>query len=159
MGWTKQQGLQVAMNIHVTISSTDPQFAATTATAGGLTRDTVNVQFGSDNYEFDWSNPAQLQAYFNLHQPFEQLGVRQWWLDYCINCGNSTASNTHVAPDNFINQAYAREAATRGLRRIPFSRIGSSAQRLVTPAATRSARGRSGATPCSSPATLRPPGT
>ena len=128
MGWTKQQGLQVAMNIHVTISSTDPQFAATTATAGGLTRDTVNVQFGSDNYEFDWSNPAQLQAYFNLHQPFEQLGVRQWWLDYCINCGNSTASNTHVAPDNFINQAYAREAATRGLRGFSFSRIGSSAQ-------------------------------
>ena len=129
MTWTKQQGLQVAMNIHVTILASDPQFASTNATARGLTLDTVNTQFeGLNNYEFDWSNPAQLKAYFNLHQQFEKLGVRQWWLDYCTNCGNSTASDMHVAPDNFINQAYAWEAAARGLRGFSFGRIGSSPQ-------------------------------
>jgi alpha-glucosidase (family GH31 glycosyl hydrolase) len=124
MTWTKQQGLQTSLNIHPTISTADPQFAAANATAGGLTPEPGNT--GND--EFDWSKPAQLKAYFNLHQPFEQQGVREWWLDYCTGCGNSTASDMHVAPDNFINQAYAQDGAARGLRGFSFGRIGSSEQ-------------------------------
>ena len=132
LDWTKQQGLAVSMNIHTTIAGDDPQFAAANATAGGLTRDTVNTQFGPNNYLFDWSQPAQRKAYFDLHQPFEQQGVRQWWLDYCTNCGNSTASDPHVAPDNLINQAYADDMAAKGLRGFSFGRIGSSPQAANT---------------------------
>jgi hypothetical protein len=131
LNWTSQQGLAVSMNIHSTITGSDPRFPTANATAGGLTRDTVDTQFGT-TYQFDWSNPAQLKAYFDLHQPFAQQGVRQWWLDYCTGCGNSTASDVHVAPDNFINQAYARDAAARGLRGFSFGRIGSSAQAANT---------------------------
>ena len=124
MAWTRQQGLQTSFNIHVGINGSDPKFAATNSAAGGLTPDPTR---GGD-YEFDWSNPSQLAAYFSLHQPFEQQGVREWWLDYCSGCGNSTASDPHVAPDNFINQAYARDNAARGLRAFSFGRIGSSEQ-------------------------------
>jgi alpha-glucosidase (family GH31 glycosyl hydrolase) len=123
MTWTKQQGLQTAFNIHVGISGSDPQFPAANATAGGLSPDPTR----SGDYEFDWSNPNQLAAYFNLHKPFEQQGVREWWLDYC-GCGNSTASDPHVAPGNFINQAYAQDGTARGLRGFSFGRVGSSAQ-------------------------------
>ncbi|HEV7963726.1 MAG TPA: ricin-type beta-trefoil lectin domain protein [Actinoplanes sp.] len=101
LAWTKQQGLSVAMNIHPSIAENDPKFATANAQAGGLTAD------GTGTRRFDWSVPAQLSAYLNLHRPFSDQGVRTWWLDYCTGCGASTASDPHVAPDNMINQAYA----------------------------------------------------
>ncbi|MFI0723704.1 ricin-type beta-trefoil lectin domain protein [Streptomyces sp. NPDC021224] len=122
LDWTKQQGLSVAMNIHPSINGDDPRFAAANSAAGGLTVDSGNT------YRFDWSSSAQLGAYLGLHQPFEQQGVREWWLDYCGGCGGSTASDPHVAPDNLINQAYADDAAARGLRGFSFARIGGSEQ-------------------------------
>lgn len=129
MAWTQQQGLETAFNIHTSISGSDPQFAAANAAAGGLTPEPAGIDVGgSGNYQFDWSNPSQLSAYLGLHQPFEKQGVREWWLDYCAGCGNSTASDPHVAPDNFINQAYAQDGAARGLRGFAFGRIGSSEQ-------------------------------
>ena len=54
--------------------------------------------------------------------------MREWWLDYCGGCGNSTASDPHVGPDNFVNQPYAQDGAARGLRGFSFGRIGSSEQ-------------------------------
>ena len=125
MTWTKQQGLETALNIHVGVNSADPQFATANSAAGGLTVDPTR---GGGDYQFDWSNPNQLAAYFQLHKSFEQQGVREWWLDYCGGCGNSTASDPHVAPDNFINQAYAQDGTARGLRGFSFGRIGSSSQ-------------------------------
>ncbi|MBY8882836.1 ricin-type beta-trefoil lectin domain protein [Actinacidiphila acidipaludis] len=123
LNWTRQQGLSVSMNIHTSIQGDDPKFAAANSQAGGLTRE------GTGNtYDFDWSKPAQLAAYLSLHQPFEQQGVREWWLDYCTGCGASTASDPQVAPDNLINQAYADEAAARGLRGFSFARVGGSQQ-------------------------------
>jgi hypothetical protein len=122
LDWTKQQGLSVAMNIHPSINGDDPKFATANSQAGGLTVDSGNT------YRFDWSNPAQLAAYLNLHQSFEQQGVREWWLDYCGGCGGSTASDSHVAPDNLINQAYADDATAKGLRGFSFARLGGSEQ-------------------------------
>ncbi|WP_329172457.1 ricin-type beta-trefoil lectin domain protein [Streptomyces sp. NBC_01477] len=122
VNWTKQQGLAVAMNIHPSINGDDPRFAAANSQAGGLTVDSGNT------YRFDWSSPSQLAAYLGLHQPFEQQGVREWWLDYCGGCGGSTASDPHVAPDNLINQAYADDAAAKGLRGFSFARLGGSEQ-------------------------------
>jgi hypothetical protein len=122
LDWTKQQGLSVSMNVHPSIAGDDPRFAATNSAAGGLTPQ------GDGDYDFDWSKPAQLAAYMSLHKPFEQQGVRTWWLDYCTGCGASTASDPHVAPDNLINQAYADDAAARGLRGFSFARIGGAEQ-------------------------------
>ncbi|WP_432992460.1 ricin-type beta-trefoil lectin domain protein [Dactylosporangium sp. CA-233914] len=119
MNWTKAQGLDVSLNVHTSIAGNDPKFATANSQAGGLAAD-------GGNYVFDWSKPAQLTAYMNLHKPFEQQGVRTWWLDYCSGCGASTASNPHVSPDTWINQAYADAAAARGLRGYSFGRIGGS---------------------------------
>ncbi|WP_069466185.1 ricin-type beta-trefoil lectin domain protein [Actinacidiphila rubida] len=123
LNWTKQQGLSVSMNIHPAIESSDPRFAAANSQAGGLTQ-----EGGGTRYDFDWSKSGQLAAYLSLHQPFEQQGVREWWLDYCTGCGSSTTSDPQVAPDNFINQAYADDAAARGLRGFSFARVGGSQQ-------------------------------
>ncbi|WP_371483765.1 ricin-type beta-trefoil lectin domain protein [Kitasatospora sp. NBC_00315] len=118
MNWTRSQGLAVSLNIHPTIDSADPQFAATNSAAGGLASD------GGSTYRFDWSDPKQLAAYLALHQPIEQQGVREWWLDAC--CDGSSASDPHVTPDGLINQAYADDGAAKGLRGFAFSRIGGS---------------------------------
>ena len=120
MNWTKQQGLSVSMNIHSSIDSGDPQFATANAQAGGLTNT------GGTNYVWNWSSPQQLQSYFNLHQPFEQQGVREWWLDWC--CDSSFVSDPNVTPDAFINAAYAADGNTKGERGYAFSRMGSSYQ-------------------------------
>jgi alpha-glucosidase (family GH31 glycosyl hydrolase) len=122
LSWTKSQGLSVSMNIHPSIAPNDAQFATADAQAGGLTAQDANT------YRFDWSVPAQLRAYLNLHQGFEKQGVRAWWLDYCTSCGASTVSDPQVAPDNLINQAYADNSTSKGLRGFTFSRIGGSEQ-------------------------------
>ncbi|GHF70271.1 alpha-xylosidase [Amycolatopsis bartoniae] len=119
LNWTQQQGLSTALNIHTSIAGNDPQFAKANATAGGLIPES-----GNNQYDFDWSDPAHLKAYFDLHQPFEQQGVREWWLDYCTTCGGSLTSDPHVAPDNFINQAYADDGTARGVRGFSFARLG-----------------------------------
>jgi hypothetical protein len=119
LNWTKQQGLDVTMNIHPEIDSTDPKFAAANSAAGGL-----GVQSDGHTHYFDWANPSQLAAYQSLHQPFEQQGVRAWWLDYCGGCGASISSDPHIGADNLINQAYADHDRSRGLRGFAFSRIG-----------------------------------
>jgi hypothetical protein len=124
MTWAAQQGLSVTLNIHPSIAGNDPRFAAANARAGGLLQE--NPGAPDPQFRFDWSRPAQLAAYLDLHQPFEQQGVRTWWLDYCTSCGSSTASDPHVAPDNLINQAYADRGAARGLRGFSFARIGGS---------------------------------
>jgi alpha-glucosidase (family GH31 glycosyl hydrolase) len=121
--WTKAQGLSLSLNIHPTIDSGDPRFAATNSAAGGLAREGTG-----STYDFDWSMPSQLSAYLALHQNFETQGVREWWLDYCPNCGSSFASDPHVAPDNLINQAYVDDATSKGLRGFSFARIGGSEQ-------------------------------
>jgi len=122
MNWTRQQGLSVSLNIHPSIANNDPKFAAANAQAGGLIAD------GGNQYRWDWTNPAHLRSYLTLHDPFEQQGVREWWLDYCTGCGGSRAGDPQVAADNFINQAYADDARARGLRGFSFARIGGAEQ-------------------------------
>ncbi|MEV4315527.1 ricin-type beta-trefoil lectin domain protein [Actinocrispum sp. NPDC049592] len=122
MTWAGQQGLSVSMNIHPSIAGDDPKFATASQQAGGLPAD------GGNQYHWDWTNPAHLRSYLNVHDPFEQQGVREWWLDYCTGCGASRASDPHVAADNVINQAYADDATARGLRGFSFARIGGAEQ-------------------------------
>jgi alpha-glucosidase (family GH31 glycosyl hydrolase) len=73
---------------------------------------------------FDWTNPAQLDAYFALHQPFEQQGVDFFWLDWCCDASSATAPG--LSSDTWINSRYAARERARGLRWLAFSRMGAS---------------------------------
>jgi hypothetical protein len=123
LGWAKQQGLNVTLNVHAGIDASDPNFAQAQQTAqGGLQR--AAQCFSPQCYRFDWSDPAQAQAWFDLHHPFEQQGVRQWWLDWC--CTDSVVDLPGLTPDSWINEQYAKHTDARGLRGFVLARVGSS---------------------------------
>jgi VCBS repeat-containing protein len=118
--WAASQGLHNTLNIHPSIVPSDPQFAQAQATAkGGLTQ-------SGGSYVFDWGNPDQLKAYFDLHQTMEQQGVDFWWLDWC--CDGSYSSLPGVTPDAWINQQYADDTAKNIGRGFAFSRAFGSLQ-------------------------------
>ncbi|WP_107498737.1 TIM-barrel domain-containing protein [Actinacidiphila yeochonensis] len=105
--WAQSQGLHNTLNIHSSIKSDDPQFAAAEATAKGkLTKDSCSGSVCT--YTFDFGDPDQLKAYMDLHQDMEQAGADFWWLDWC--CDNSDSSLQGVTPDAWINQQYASDA-------------------------------------------------
>ncbi|WP_367651840.1 TIM-barrel domain-containing protein [Curtobacterium sp. MCPF17_052] len=96
------EGIHNTLNIHPSISSQDPKFAQAWDTAKGkLTKG------DGDRYLFDWSDPDQLKAYFDLHTSLQPEGVDMWWLDWCCS-ENSKYSANGVTPDAFINQQYAK---------------------------------------------------
>jgi hypothetical protein len=119
----KQKGINATLNVHAAISGDDPRFAAAQATAKGkLTPATSS--FAPNPYRFDWTDPDQAAAFTQLHKPFEDQGVRQWWLDYC--CDDSIVSTPGVTADSWVNELYRRDGDARGLRGFSLSRIGSS---------------------------------
>ena len=123
VNWAKQQGLNVALNVHAGIDASDPNFAhAQQVAQGGLQR--AAQCFSPACYRFDWSNQAQAAAWFGLHQPFEQQGVRQWWLDWC--CTDSVVNMPGLTPDSWINELYAKHTDARGLRGFVLARVGAS---------------------------------
>ncbi|WP_406639436.1 TIM-barrel domain-containing protein [Amycolatopsis sp. WGS_07] len=99
--WAHDQGLHTTLNIHPSIRATDPQFPAAQATAKGK----LQPGCGNDCYIFDFGDPDQLRAYFDLHRTMEQQGNDVWWLDWC--CDGSKSSLPGVTPDAWINQQYA----------------------------------------------------
>ena len=94
------EGIHNTLNIHPTISGSDPKFPEAQATAQGKL-----TQGDGDRWLFDWSDPDQLQAYFDLHDDTQAAGVDNWWLDWCCS-ENSRYSANGVTPDAFINQQY-----------------------------------------------------
>jgi hypothetical protein len=130
LSWAHDQGLSVALNVHPSINGDDPQFSATDARAGGLTKDTgtcqVLVATPSGCFVFDWTKPRQLDAYFALHDAIESDGADLWWLDWC--CDGSSAQAPGLSADTWINSRYAERNARRGTRWPVLSRIGGSYQ-------------------------------
>lgn len=118
--WTKQQGLQLGLNVHPSIVPYDQKFAQTEQTAGKPLAQGQCLWVPLTCKVFDWSDPKQLQAYHDLHDPFEDEGVRLWWLDWC--CETSKASARGITPDTFINAEYARRAEAKGERGFVLSR-------------------------------------
>ena len=115
--WAHSKGLEVGLNVHPSISLSDPSFAAANAAAAGLAPDSgrcfshvrdANVRCAV----FDWARRDQAAAYFDLHAPFESQGVDFWWLDW--NSDESDAQAPGLTPDAWINSLYAAREAARG---------------------------------------------
>ena len=104
--WAHAHGLHTALNIHPSIAQNDPQYPSATATAGGslLPNGSGDCPSGTSCFGFDWGNPSQLKAYFDLHDLLRDEGNDIWWLDWC--CDNSISSLAGVTPDAWINQNY-----------------------------------------------------
>ena len=117
--WAHSQGLHTTLNVHPSIQQTDPQYPQALAAAGGTL-----PSCGTGQYCFDWGNPAQLSAYFGLHQQIQNQGDDFWWLDWC--CDSSTSSLPGVTPDSWINQNYAWDTDSTVGRGFAFSRAYSS---------------------------------
>ncbi|HEX4719034.1 MAG TPA: TIM-barrel domain-containing protein [Thermoleophilaceae bacterium] len=123
LDWAKQQGLNVALNVHAGIDASDPKFPQAQQIAGGKLQRAAQC-FSPTCYRFDWSDQDQAKAWFSLHHPFEQQGVRQWWLDWC--CTDSFVGMAGLTPDSWINELYAKDIDAEGLRGFDLARLGSS---------------------------------
>ncbi|WAL68615.1 carbohydrate-binding protein [Amycolatopsis cynarae] len=123
--WAHEQGLHTTLNIHPSILASDPQFPAAQATAKGKLKP-GGCGGGGDCFVFDFGDPDQLRAYFDLHRPMEQQGNDFWWLDWC--CDGSISSLAGVTPDAWINQQYATDTAKTTGRGFAFSRAYGSLQ-------------------------------
>jgi hypothetical protein len=129
LSWAHTKGLDVALNVHPSISTQDPAYAAADAAAGGLDQDGGRcVAFipaePAPCGVWDWARREHVQSYFSLHQPFEKQGVDFWWLDW--NSDGSGADAPGLTPDAWINSLYAQRQGDRGSRWVPLSRIGAS---------------------------------
>ena len=132
--WARDQGIEVGLNLHPSISSSDPQFAATQQRAGGGLQEDPGCRVTQADPNglcmvFDWTDPKQLDAYFGLHESFERdfgAGAGFWWLDWC--CDGSRADAPGLTPDTWINQKYFERQRARGSRWPSFQRMGGSFQ-------------------------------
>lgn len=127
LAWAASQGVHVTLNIHSSIATADPQYAAAQAAAGG-TLATTSCTDGPCAV-FDWSQLAQAEANFGLQQPLQDEGVAFSWLDWC--CDSSTASMAGITPDSWINHLYAQQMVNVGERGFVLSRIGASLQNQI----------------------------
>ncbi|GII22651.1 hypothetical protein Pme01_22480 [Planosporangium mesophilum] len=123
LDWAKGQRLNVALNVHAGIDASDPRFAQAQQTAGGALQRAAQC-FSPTCYRFDWADPRQAKAWFDLHEPFQQQGVRQWWLDWC--CTDSVVDLPGLTPDSWINELYAENTDAQALRGFVLARIGAS---------------------------------
>ncbi|MGC5167999.1 TIM-barrel domain-containing protein [Luteimicrobium sp. DT211] len=108
--WAHGEGLHTALNIHPSIDANDPHFAQAQATAKGKLQNGV----------FDWGDPDQLKAYFDLHDAMGAEGNDLWWLDWC--CDSSYSSLAGVTGDAWINLQYANATDKTVGRGFAFSR-------------------------------------
>jgi len=129
--WARDNGLETGLNIHPSINSRDPRFAETQQRSNGklTASDSCRVTQADSQGQcmvFDWTDPAQLSAYMDLHGTFERDGAGFWWLDWC--CDGSHADAPGLTPDTWINKQYFDRQRARGSRWPAFSRIGGSYQ-------------------------------
>ena len=129
--WAHEQGIEVGLNIHPSINSRDARFEETNQRAGGnlAVDDGCRIVQADTNGQcmvFDWADPKHLDAYFALHEQFENQGADFWWLDWC--CDGARAEATGLTPDTWINKHYFDRQRARGSRWPAFQRIGASFQ-------------------------------
>ena len=130
LAWAHGEGLDVALNVHPSISGADPRLAEAERRSGGLDPDQTprcnlveRDPFDAGCRTFDWARARQVDAYFWLHEPFEADGIDLWWLDWCCDASKSSAAG--LTGDPWINELYRRRSEARGKRWPVMSRIGS----------------------------------
>jgi hypothetical protein len=138
LNFARSQGINVTLNVHSSISTSDPKLSEAESIAGHTLAD-YTCFIGACKV-WDWSQVPQAESNFALQQPFESQGVAFWWLDWC--CDNSNVSMPGLTPDNWIDHLYAQEMTNKGERGFGFGRIGTSFQNpdVVYPAGPWSAR-------------------
>jgi hypothetical protein len=120
--WAAANGLQLALNVHPSISTDDPQYDATSQTAGNMLAEGSCYGIGPCRL-FDFRDPAQLAAYFDLHSSVEENAGRPvWWLDQSL--GETATPITGASPDSWINAQYKAHADALGQRGYVLARIG-----------------------------------
>lgn len=142
LAWARGEGIAVSLNTHPSLTTDDPRFVEAERRAGRpLTPDPTGIRcrafvsigdaYGTgspgaspDCRVFDWAHAGDQDAYFWLHEPFEEQGIDFWWLDYC--CDESFAIAPGLTQDTWINHLYARRNAARGSRWPVLSRVGAS---------------------------------
>lgn len=127
--WAHSHGLDVALNVHPSITESDPAYARANEIAGGLAPQTnrcraLEYDPMATCHIWDWARREQVDSYFSVHAPFEHDGADFWWLDW--NGDGSDAKAPGLTPDAWINSLYAERSRDRGSRWPVLSRIGSS---------------------------------
>ncbi|HVT22429.1 MAG TPA: TIM-barrel domain-containing protein [Mycobacteriales bacterium] len=130
VAWAHRHGVALALNIHPSIDSTDPQYDATAAMAGPLALDPMCTLQQIDPlgqcHVFDLTQPRQIAAYFALHAPIAADGIDEWWLDWCCDATSATAPG--LTPDTWFNLLYTTHLRAADDRWLVLSRIGGSHQ-------------------------------
>jgi alpha-glucosidase (family GH31 glycosyl hydrolase) len=127
LAWAKSNDIHVTMNIHSSVSTSDPEYAEAQAIAGGtLAASGCN---SGPCAVWDWSQIPQAESNFALQQPIQDQGVSFWWLDWC--CDGSDVSMPGVTPDSWINHLYAQDLTNENQRGFVLARIGASLENSV----------------------------
>jgi Glycosyl hydrolases family 31/Domain of unknown function (DUF5110)/Carbohydrate binding module (family 6) len=124
LDWAKSQGIHVTLNIHSSISASDPKVVEAQRIAGHDL--TLTSCFSGTCYVWDWSQVPQAESNFALQQSFDKQGVAFWWLDWC--CDGSSVSMRGLTPDSWIDHLYAQTMVNKGQRGFVLARLGSSYQ-------------------------------
>jgi hypothetical protein len=130
ISWAHRHGIDIAVNIHPSIDSTDPRYASTVAKTGPLPIDLSceieQIDPLGTCHVFDLTKPAQIAAYEALHAPIRADGVDVWWLDWC--CDATTLTAPGLTPDTWFNRLYTTRIDRAGDRWLVLSRVGGSHQ-------------------------------
>ncbi|HWA64878.1 MAG TPA: TIM-barrel domain-containing protein [Mycobacteriales bacterium] len=128
--WLHRQGVDVALNIHPSIDSTDPKYAATVARTGPLKIDPgctlTQIDPLGQCHVFDLTQQRQIAAYLGLQAAVLADGVDEWWLDWC--CDATVAGVGGLTPDTWFNSLETGQLGKRGDRWLVLSRVGGSHQ-------------------------------
>jgi hypothetical protein len=130
LAWAHRQGIDVALNIHPSIDSTDPKYAAAIAKTGPLKIDAACTLTQIDPlgqcHVFNLTEEKQIKAYLGLQAAVLADGVDEWWLDWC--CDATVAGVGGLTPDTWFNSLETGQLARRGDRWLVLSRVGGSHQ-------------------------------
>ncbi|HVW79903.1 MAG TPA: TIM-barrel domain-containing protein [Mycobacteriales bacterium] len=130
VAWAHREGVDVALNIHPSIDSTDPKYAATVAKTGPLRIDPTCTLTQIDPlgqcHVFDLTKERQIRAYLALQAAVLADGIDEWWLDWC--CDATVAGVGGLTPDTWFNSLETGQLRAAGDRWLVLSRVGGSHQ-------------------------------
>ncbi|WP_158940858.1 TIM-barrel domain-containing protein [Burkholderia sp. S171] len=124
--WAQSEGLRVALNVHPSMSVSDPKYKSAEATAGESLVSNNCYNNPAPCGRFDLGKYRQLKAFFNLHNSIDALAPVIWWMDW--SGGEVSSSLPGISPVTWVNYQYVNYENSRpeqtGLRNFAFSRIG-----------------------------------